>query len=61
VTPSACSPRLGVVLLTHYAKNAVLRDTIISIVRPLRADKEHYIQKALAWLDRDLAAQTVSR
>ena len=26
--------RLGVVLLTHYAKDAVLRDTIIAIVRP---------------------------
>jgi 3-methyladenine DNA glycosylase AlkD len=53
--------RLGVVLLTHYAKDAVLRDTIIAIVRPLRADKEHYVQKALAWLDRDLAAQPRSR
>jgi 3-methyladenine DNA glycosylase AlkD len=49
--------RLGVVLLTHYAKDAGLRDEIVATVRPLRADKEPYIQKALAWLDRDLAAR----
>jgi len=47
--------RLGVVLLTHYAKDIGMRDELVAIVRPLRADKEHYIQKALAWLDRDLA------
>jgi 3-methyladenine DNA glycosylase AlkD len=53
--------RLGVVLLTHYAKDAALRDELLAIVRPLRAEKEHYIQKALAWLDRDLDAKPSSR
>jgi 3-methyladenine DNA glycosylase AlkD len=51
--------RLGIVLLTHYAKNAGLREDLIALVRPLRADKEHYIQKALAWLDRDLDAKSL--
>ena len=53
--------RLGVVLLTHYAKDAGLRDELLTIVRPLRADREHYIQKALAWLDRDTASKSRSR
>jgi 3-methyladenine DNA glycosylase AlkD len=53
--------RLGVVLLTHYAKDAGLRDELIVMVRPLRGDREHYVQKALAWLDRDLAAKAASR
>ena len=47
--------RLGIVILTHYAKQPARRAVVRKIVQPLRAEKEHYIRKALAWLDRDLA------
>jgi 3-methyladenine DNA glycosylase AlkD len=52
--------RLGVVLLTHYAKDARLREELVAIALPLRADKERYVQKALAWLDRDIAGRPAS-
>ena len=48
---------LGIVLLTHYAKEPARRAEVQQIVRPLRPEKEHYIKKALAWLDRDLNAK----
>lgn len=46
--------RLGIVLLTHFAKQPSKRAEILSIVKPLRLEKEHYIKKAIAWIDRDL-------
>jgi 3-methyladenine DNA glycosylase AlkD len=46
--------RLGIVLLLNYATIAAERPAIRKIVRPLRSDKEPYIRKALAWIDKDL-------
>ena len=55
--PAMWQRRLGIVLLTHYAKEPARRAEVQQIVRPLRPEKEHYIKKALAWLDRDLNAK----
>jgi 3-methyladenine DNA glycosylase AlkD len=53
--------RLAVVILTHYAKQPARRAVVRELVQPLRTETEHYIKKALAWLDRDLAAKPTSR
>jgi 3-methyladenine DNA glycosylase AlkD len=47
--------RLAIVLLLHVAVDPTKRATIRRILAPLRSDKEPYIRKALAWIDRDLA------
>ena len=46
--------RLGVVLLTNYVKEHNLRTRIFKIIRPLKNDNEHYIKKAMAWIERKL-------
>jgi len=46
--------RCGIVILTNYAKDKTLKPSILGLVRHLRSNKEHYIKKALEWLDRDL-------
>ncbi len=55
LSPAMWQRRLAIVLLTHYAKQPTRRALIREIVRPLCAEKAHYIKKALIWLDRDLA------
>lgn len=57
-SPAMWPRRLAIVLLTHYAKQPARRGAIQEIVRPLRGEKEHYIKKALAWLDRDLGVES---
>jgi 3-methyladenine DNA glycosylase AlkD len=46
--------RLSIVLLTHVAKEPSKRAEILGILRPLRLEKEHYVKKAIAWIDKDL-------
>ena len=41
-------------LLTHLAKEPSKTAEILSILKPLRLEKEHYIKKAIAWIDKDL-------
>lgn len=59
--PGMWKRRLGVVVLTHYAKDAAARDDILATVRPLRNDKRDYITKALLWLDKDLTKPSRTR
>ena len=47
--------RLGIVLLTHYAHVPAKQQAILAMLSPLRTETEHYIKKAIAWIDRDLA------
>ncbi len=47
--------RLGIVLLTHYANVPAKQQAILAMLSPLRTETEHYIKKAVAWIDRDLA------
>jgi 3-methyladenine DNA glycosylase AlkD len=46
--------RLAIVLLTHFAKDRSLRQAIEAIVNQVRQDKEHYVTKAVQWIERDL-------
>lgn len=46
--------RLGIVLLTHFAKKPSKRAEILEILKPLRIEKQHYIKKAIVWIDKDL-------
>jgi len=46
--------RLGIVLLLNFAAIPRERAAIRRTLAPLRSDKEPYIQKALAWIDKDL-------
>jgi 3-methyladenine DNA glycosylase AlkD len=46
--------RLGVVLLTHFVKDRNSRTQIEETLAILHGDKEHYVKKAVEWLQRDL-------
>jgi 3-methyladenine DNA glycosylase AlkD len=46
--------RLGLVLLTHFVKDTSARTQIDETLVRLGGDKEHYVKKAVAWLQRDL-------
>ena len=46
--------RLGLVLLTHFVKDRNSRTQIEETLVRLGGDKEHYVKKAVAWLQRDL-------
>ena len=46
--------RLGLVLLTHFVKDRNARTRIEEALARLRGDKEHYVKKAVEWLQRDL-------
>ena len=46
--------RLAIVLLLNLAIDPTERKTIQRILAPLRSDREPYIRKALAWIDKDL-------
>jgi 3-methyladenine DNA glycosylase AlkD len=46
--------RLGLVLLTHFVKDRSSRTQIEETVARLDGDKEHYVKKAVEWLQRDL-------
>lgn len=48
--------RLGIVLLTNYAKEDGLKKEIQEIIRPLEKENEHYIKKAMTWIERKLSA-----
>ena len=46
--------RLGLVLLTHFVKDRNSRTLIEETLGRLRGDKEHYVKKAVEWLQKDL-------
>jgi 3-methyladenine DNA glycosylase AlkD len=46
--------RLGLVLLTHFVKDRNSRTLIEETLDRLRGDKEHYVKKAVEWLQKDL-------
>ena len=46
--------RLGIVLLTNFAKRPDSRAAIRKVLAPLRNDPEPYVRKALMWIDKDL-------
>lgn len=46
--------RLGLVLLTHFVKDTNSRTQIKETLAKLSGDKEHYVKKAVEWLQRDL-------
>ena len=46
--------RLGLVLLTHFVKDRNSRPQIEKTLARLSGDKEHYVKKAVAWLQKDL-------
>ena len=54
-SPVMWQRRLGIVLLTHYANVPAKQQAILAMLSPLRTETEHYIKKAIAWIDRDLA------
>lgn len=49
--------RLAVVLLLNFAAIPTERLAIRRILAPIRSEKEPYVQKALAWIDKDLRKQ----
>jgi 3-methyladenine DNA glycosylase AlkD len=51
---NAWERRLAIVLLTHFTKDRSRRQAIEVIVDRVRKDKEHYVKKAVEWIDRDL-------
>jgi 3-methyladenine DNA glycosylase AlkD len=46
--------RLALVLLTHFVKDKDSRAQIEETLARVRGDKEHYVKKAVEWLQRDL-------
>ena len=46
--------RLGLVLLTHFVKDRNSRTQIEKTLARLAGDKEHYVKKAVEWLQKDL-------
>jgi 3-methyladenine DNA glycosylase AlkD len=46
--------RLGLVLLTHFVKDKKSRTQVEQTLAILSGDKEHYVKKAVEWLQRDL-------
>ena len=46
--------RLALVLLTHFVKDKDSRAQIEKTLAIVRGDKEHYVRKAVEWLQRDL-------
>ena len=54
-SPVMWQRRLGIVLLTHYAHVPAKQQAILAMLSPLRTETEHYIKKAIAWIDRDIA------
>ena len=52
--------RLGIVLLIHFTKSSEYRDQIPGIVAHLRQSKDHYLKKALVWLDKNLEKNLTS-
>lgn len=42
--------RLSLVLVEVYAKEPSLHASILSLIKPLEADKEYYVKKAITWL-----------
>ena len=46
--------RLGLVLLTHFVNDRNSRIRIEETLGRLRGDKEHYVKKAVEWLEKDL-------
>jgi len=46
--------RMGVVLLIHFAKIPERKEEVRGLIQPLASDKEHYIKKAIVWINRYL-------
>ena len=46
--------RIGIVLLINYSKDINSRNEIRRIIKPLQDDKEHYIKKAIIWIEKSL-------
>jgi 3-methyladenine DNA glycosylase AlkD len=46
--------RLALVLLTHFVKDKDSHAQIEETLARVRGDKEHYVKKAVEWLQRDL-------
>ena len=46
--------RMGIVLLIHFAKMPDHKEEVRGLISPLRSDPEHYIKKAITWIDRYL-------
>lgn len=46
--------RLGLVLLTNFIKDRNSRPLIKNTLARLSADREHYVKKAVEWIQRDL-------
>lgn len=46
--------RLGLVILTHYAKKHEYKERIQSVIAPLAQDQHHYVKKAITWVKKDL-------
>ena len=46
--------RLALVLLTHFVKDKDSRAQIEETLARVRGDKEHYVKKAVEWLQKDL-------
>ena len=44
--------RLALVLLTHFVKDKNSRAQIDKTLATVRGDKEHYVKKAIEWLQR---------
>ena len=45
--------RLSLVMVEWYTRNAELREEIRSLVRNVENDEEHYVRKAVAWINRN--------
>ena len=46
--------RMGIILMLHYAKDIKYRRRIEQRISALSDDKEHYIKKAIVWMNRVL-------
>ncbi|MEQ9426921.1 MAG: DNA alkylation repair protein [Cyclobacteriaceae bacterium] len=46
--------RMGIVMLIHFAKIPEKKAKVRQLVAPLAADHEHYIKKAIVWINRYL-------
>jgi len=49
--------RLSLVLVERYTRDALMHPQINALVKTLEEDKEYYVQKAVAWIKRNLQKQ----
>ncbi len=53
--PGDWQRRFALVLLTHFARSETHRCSIERLLVTVATDKRHYVKKAVAWVQRDLA------